>query len=334
MTCPRRHARDAGEGAQRNFASHPSDCCARADHLDGSFCRACRAAFGRDGICSTPVRYLPVRLLPACMTFFGRDHGDNLAAMNTGARAHIDQIIGLRMASSSCSTTITVFPRSRRSLEGFQQPGIVALMQADGWLIQHIENPGQAGPDLRGQTDALALAARQGAGSRDRVRYSSPTSFRNPSRSLISLQNTLGDLVLLSVGACRRSREPGSGWAIDISVPGADMLAVDLHARASRLQPRAVAGLQQGDLDTCRCSSRAQALSVSRQRRSMFDHSLRTACWSVGAQPVVIGHRDGRSSPVPNSTVLRTFSGSSDQASVVTLKWRPRPRASARSRAR
>src|SRR5579871_736040 len=37
-------------------------------------------------------------------------------------------------------------------------------MQADTRLIQHVEHPHQARPDLRGQPDALRLAAREGAG--------------------------------------------------------------------------------------------------------------------------------------------------------------------------
>jgi hypothetical protein len=46
----------------------------------------------------------------------------------------------------------------------FQQAGIVALVQADGGLVQHVEHAGQARADLRGKPDALAFAARQRAG--------------------------------------------------------------------------------------------------------------------------------------------------------------------------
>ena len=51
-----------------------------------------------------------------------------------------------------------------------QQAFIVALVQADGWLVEHIENTGQAGADLRGEANALAFAARQVPDERDRVR--------------------------------------------------------------------------------------------------------------------------------------------------------------------
>ena len=39
---------------------------------------------------------------------------------------------------------------------------IVALVQADARLVQHVQHAGQRAADLGGQADALALAARQG----------------------------------------------------------------------------------------------------------------------------------------------------------------------------
>ena len=33
-------------------------------------------------------------------------------------------------------------------LQGFQQPVVVALVQADGRLVQHVQHPGQARADL------------------------------------------------------------------------------------------------------------------------------------------------------------------------------------------
>jgi hypothetical protein len=51
-----------------------------------------------------------------------------------------------------------------------EQAGIVALVQADGRLVQHVEHAGEARADLRGEPDALALAARQACRKRDSVR--------------------------------------------------------------------------------------------------------------------------------------------------------------------
>ena len=67
-----------------------------------------------------------------------------------------------RMVSSSCSTTIRVLPRSRRRFMRGNQLIVVALVQADAGLIQHIQHAGQCAADLGRQADALALAAGKG----------------------------------------------------------------------------------------------------------------------------------------------------------------------------
>ena len=51
-----------------------------------------------------------------------------------------------------------------QALERAEQAVVVALVQADGGLVQHVEHAGEAGADLRGEADALAFAARQRAG--------------------------------------------------------------------------------------------------------------------------------------------------------------------------
>ena len=68
------------------------------------------------------------------------------------------------MVSSSCSTTRTVLPRSRSFSRASNQAAVVALVQADGGLVEHVEDAAQARADLRGEADALALAAGQRGG--------------------------------------------------------------------------------------------------------------------------------------------------------------------------
>ena len=74
-----------------------------------------------------------------------------------------------------------VFKRGQKSV-------IVPLMQADDWLIKHIEHALQPRADLTGKANPLAFSTRKRAELRARVRYSSPTLFRNPSRSRISFK--------------------------------------------------------------------------------------------------------------------------------------------------
>ena len=52
-----------------------------------------------------------------------------------------------------------------------EQPPVVALMQADRRLVEHVEHAGQLRADLRGEPDALAFAAgeRRGAAAEREV---------------------------------------------------------------------------------------------------------------------------------------------------------------------
>ena len=65
-----------------------------------------------------------------------------------------------------------MLPRSRRCRRAAEQPGVVARVQADRRLVEHVEHAGQAAADLAGQADPLALAAgerRRAAGQRQVV---------------------------------------------------------------------------------------------------------------------------------------------------------------------
>ena len=69
-----------------------------------------------------------------------------------------------RMVSSSCSTTRTVFPRSRRAPSVCSSFAVVARVEADAGFVEHVEDADEAAPDLGGEADALGFAAREGAG--------------------------------------------------------------------------------------------------------------------------------------------------------------------------
>ncbi len=96
--------------------------------------------------------------------FAGDDVGQltlrhDLATVHAGARADVDDVVG------QPDRVFVVFhhdhgiaqiaqPRQRA-----EQAFVVALVQADGWLVQHIHHADQAGADLAGQPDALGFAA-------------------------------------------------------------------------------------------------------------------------------------------------------------------------------
>jgi hypothetical protein len=113
---------------------------------------------------------LPVIERGLAMTSCGVPSANDLAAMHAGAGADVDHIVGGADGILVMLDHDDRVAEVAQVLERFQQPGIVALMQADGGLIEHVKHAGQAGADLRGEPDALAFAARQRAGGRDSVR--------------------------------------------------------------------------------------------------------------------------------------------------------------------
>ena len=68
-----------------------------------------------------------------------------------------------RMIVSSCSTTTTVLPRRLQIAQGIDKPLVVARMQADGGLVEHIAHADQARTQPGGQAHALQFAAAEGA---------------------------------------------------------------------------------------------------------------------------------------------------------------------------
>jgi len=85
--------------------------------------------------------------------------GDDGAAMHAGAGADVDDVVG------AADGVLVVLDDDHRIadvaqlLERLQQAVVVALVQADRRLIEHVHDAGEAGADLRGEADALRLAA-------------------------------------------------------------------------------------------------------------------------------------------------------------------------------
>ena len=84
--------------------------------------------------------------------------------MDAGAGAHIDDMVGGADGFLVMLDDDDGVAEIAQALERFQQLLVVALVQADGGLVQHIEHAREPRADLRGKPDALALAAGQRAG--------------------------------------------------------------------------------------------------------------------------------------------------------------------------
>ena len=88
----------------------------------------------------------------------------DFAAVHARAGTDVDDVVG------RADRVLVVLDHDHRVAE-VAQPGqraeqalVVALMQADGRLVEHIHHADQAGADLRGEADALRLAAGQRVG--------------------------------------------------------------------------------------------------------------------------------------------------------------------------
>ena len=122
---------------------------------------------------------------------------DDVAAVDAGAGADIEHVVGgadgvFVVLDHDHSVAEVAQPAER-----FEEPRVVALMQADGGLVEHIEHAGQAGADLRGEANALALAARERArGARQREIFK-PDIDQEAQPLADFLEHADGDLVLL-----------------------------------------------------------------------------------------------------------------------------------------
>ena len=82
--------------------------------------------------------------------------------MFAGSGADVDQPVGLT------NGVLIVFDHNQRiakvaqMVQGFDESFVVALVQADGRLVEHVHDADQTGTDLRGESDALRFTAGQG----------------------------------------------------------------------------------------------------------------------------------------------------------------------------
>ncbi len=90
--------------------------------------------------------------------------GDHMAAKLAGAGAQVDHIVGMADGVFIVLHHQHGITEVTQRFERLDQPLVVALVQPDRRFIEHIEHSTQARADLRGQADALPLAARERGG--------------------------------------------------------------------------------------------------------------------------------------------------------------------------
>ncbi len=111
--------------------------------------------------------------------------------MQSGTRPQIDHPVGRPYGLLVVLHHQDRVAQIPHSLQGGNQPGVVPLVQADGRLVQDIEDSHELAADLGRQPDALAFAARQ------RCRGPIETQIAHPDvvEKLQPIANLLHDLL-------------------------------------------------------------------------------------------------------------------------------------------
>ncbi len=82
-----------------------------------------------------------------------------MTAQAAGARAQVENVIGVADGVFVVLNDQHRVAQVAQLLKRLDEAVVVALVQADGRLVEHIKHAAQSRADLRGQPDALALAA-------------------------------------------------------------------------------------------------------------------------------------------------------------------------------
>ena len=81
--------------------------------------------------------------------------------MHARAGPHVDEMVGLQHRVAVVLDHQHRVAEVAQALERREQALVVALMQSDRRLVENVQHADQARADLRGQTNALAFAARE-----------------------------------------------------------------------------------------------------------------------------------------------------------------------------
>ena len=170
---------------------------------------------------------------------------DDLSAVLAGARTDVDDPVGrhdglLVVLDDDQGVAEVLEPD-----EGLDQPLVVALVQPDARLVEHVEHADQPRADLGGQPDALCLAAGQ-RGGRPVEREVVETDVEEEAQPLLDLlEHALGDLPL-AVGQLEVVEELGrlvDRERADLGdVAAARALVAQRDRDRDRLEPGALAG--------------------------------------------------------------------------------------------
>ncbi len=165
---------------------------------------------------------------------------DDLAAVLTGTRADVDDPVG------GLDGVLVVLDHDERVAhvaqpdQGLDQPVVVALVQADGRLVEDVEDSDESGADLGGEADALGLTTGERARRAVQREVVQADVDQEPQPLIDLLQHALGDLLVAGaqLQLAQEVRAVADGHRGDLG----DRLLHDRDREDDRLQTGALAG--------------------------------------------------------------------------------------------
>ena len=124
--------------------------------------------------------------------------GDDAAAVDAGAGADVEHVVRGTDHVFIVLDDEDGVSDVREMAERVDEAGVVALVQTDRGLIEDVAGADEAGPDLRGEADALGLSAREGGGAAVELEVFEADGHQEAEAVVDLLENGLGDGGLLA----------------------------------------------------------------------------------------------------------------------------------------
>ena len=264
-------------------------------------------------------------------------------AAHARARSQVQQIIGAADGFFVVLDHENGIAQVTQSFEGLEEAFVVALVQADAWLVKYIKDADEARADLGGEPDALGFAAAERAAFAVQGEVTQAHVFEgNQVRARISLMRSAAILRWKSVNCKSTKKASVSSMEKRANVH-------DRKARNGRRRPTG-RGVAKGDGENFRLETAAPAGVAGLRVHEGFQAVSGEFAFRLDVEPLQIGDdsfkrfffallifprraqklKEISSSPAPKSSFcLKSWGKSFQGVSTLWLKCAAMPRRSA-----